>query len=239
MFSFFRKTPPPNFPFKELGTDTHSHILPGIDDGAPDAATSLQLIEGLLELGFHSFTATPHVMEDMFRNNTDTIMRAHEKLTCAMKDVQMHVPVTVAAEYLMDGNFEQLLTSKEPLLTIQDNWVLFEISFVQPPRNLKQLIFEMQLQGYHPVIAHPERYGYYHSKKSALEELHALGCYFQSNLLSFSGYYGPAAQQAAEYLAEKGFTSILGTDLHHQRHLEALRELKLTNGLKKVLEKGN
>ena len=239
MFSFFKKTPLPNFPFHALASDLHSHILPGIDDGSPDPETSIALIKGMQDLGFQEFTGTPHVMEDLYRNNTESILQAHHLLQQRIQAEGMSMEVRPAAEYLVDGNFEQLLQDRTPLLTIKDNWVLFEISFIQPPRQLKPIIFELQLQGYQPVLAHPERYGYYHARKTALEELHHLGCYFQSNLLSFSGYYGVAAQQAAEFLAEKGLTSILGTDLHHQRHLEALRELKLTNGLKKVLAKGN
>jgi protein-tyrosine phosphatase len=237
MFSFFKKTPPPSFPFSELSTDIHSHILPGIDDGAPDVDTSISLINGMLELGFQSFTGTPHVMEDMYRNTSETIANAHALLLNALAENDIDVPVRAAAEYLMDGNLEKLLTNKTPLLTIRENWVLFEVSFIQPPINLKHIIFEMQLQGYQPVLAHPERYNYYYSKKAALEEIHALGCLFQSNLLSFSGYYGPAAQQSAEYLAEKGFTTLLGTDLHHERHLSALKELKMTKALGKVMGK--
>ena len=235
MFSFFKKTPPPSFPFNELAADIHSHILPGIDDGAADVAASINLIKGMLELGFTSFTGTPHVMEDMYRNNTETITNAHALLLRALEESNMNVPVRAAAEYLMDGNLEKLLAEKTPLLTIRENWVLFEISFIQPPLKLKQLIFEMQLQGYQPVLAHPERYSFYYSKKAALEEIHSLGCLFQSNLLSFSGYYGPAAQQSAEFLAEKGFTTLLGTDLHHERHLDALKGLKMTKALSKVM----
>lgn len=239
MFSFFNKTPTPKFPFHALGSDLHSHILPGIDDGAPDPVTSIALIKGMQDLGFKEFTGTPHVMEDLYHNNTESILQAHHLLQQCIREEGMTIEVRPAAEYLVDGNFQQLLQENTPLLTIKKNWVLVEISFIQPPRDLKQVIFELQLQGYQPVLAHPERYRYYHAKKAALEELHHLGCYFQSNLLSFSGYYGVATQQAAELLAEKGFTTILGTDLHHQRQIEALRGLKLTNGLKKVLDKGD
>jgi tyrosine-protein phosphatase YwqE len=235
MFSFFKKTPLPSFPFSELASDIHSHILPGIDDGAPDVVASLNLINGMLELGYTSFTGTPHVMEDMYRNNTETIAKSHATLLRALEENKMNIPVRAAAEYLMDGHFEKLLAEKTPLLTIKENWVLFEISFIQPPMKLKHLIFEMQLQGYQPVLAHPERYSFFYSKKAELQEIHSLGCLFQSNLLSFSGYYGPAAQQSAEFLAEKGFTTLLGTDLHHERHLDALRHLKMTKALSKVM----
>jgi tyrosine-protein phosphatase YwqE len=144
--------------------------------------------------------------------------------------------VRMAAEYLVDGNFTRLLEENEKLLTIQKNWVLIEISFIEPPRNLKEMIFEMQIQGYHPVFAHPERYNYYYKRLDELKAIRDSGCIFQSNILSFSGYYGPAALQCAEWMADKGMVDLLGSDLHHERHLEALRNLKLTKALTKVMD---
>lgn len=189
----------------------------------------------MIELGYETFTATPHVMEDMWRNNTETISNGFAVLQKAIADAGLSNEVRMAAEYLVDGNFESLLDSKQELLRIQDNWVLIEISFIQPPRNLRDLIFEMQIQGYQPVFAHPERYNHYYKRLDELKEIRDVGCLFQSNILSFSGYYGPAAQQCAEWMAGKGMVDLLGTDIHHERHLEALKHLKLTPALGKVM----
>ena len=145
--------------------------------------------------------------------------------------------VNIAAEYLIDGNFEQLLKDKEPLLCISENRVLVEISFIQPPMQLREVFFEMQLQGYQPVFAHPERYNFYHVQRKSLQELHDAGLIFQANLLSFSNYYGPQVKKAVEWMAEMEMIDMLGTDLHHDRHLAALRELKMTKHLAKALEK--
>jgi protein-tyrosine phosphatase len=219
-----------------LKTDVHSHIIPGIDDGAPDAETSISLVKGMIELGYETFTATPHVMEDMWRNNTATISNGYGVLRQAMDQAGINNEVRMAAEYLVDGNFTNLLEEKKELLTLQKNWVLIEISFIEPPRNLREIIFELQMQGYHPVFAHPERYNYYYKRLDELKTIRDSGCIFQSNILSFSGYYGPSAQQCAEWMAEKGMVDLLGSDLHHERHLEALRNLKLTKALTKVLD---
>lgn len=215
----------------------HSHIIPGIDDGSPDPETSIALMKGMIELGYETFTATPHVMEDMWRNNTETITNGFSLLKKAMNEEGLSNEVRMAAEYLVDGNFESLLHNKEALLCIQDNWVLIEISFVQPPRNLRDMIFELQIQGYQPVFAHPERYNHYYKKLDELKEIKDGGCLFQSNILSFSGYYGPAAMQCAEWMAEKGMVDLLGSDIHHERHLEGLRHLKRTPALTKVMDK--
>ncbi len=190
----------------------------------------------MIDLGYETFTATPHVMEDMWRNNTASISKGYEVLKNAMNQAGITNEVRMAAEYLVDGNFTRLLEENEKLLTIQKNRVLIEISFIEPPRNLKEMIFEMQIQGYHPVFAHPERYNYYYKRLDELKAIRDSGCIFQSNILSFSGYYGPSALQCAEWMAEKGMVDLLGSDLHHERHLEALRNLKLTKALTKVMD---
>lgn len=236
MFSFLKRKPTVHFPFHELGTDFHSHILPGIDDGSPDTETSISLIKGLRELGYTKFVGTPHVMEDIWKNDASSILSSKLKLDAALQHVDISENIRMAAEYLVDPNFEMLLRNREKLLTIKDNWVLIEVSFIAPPPQLRNVLFEMQLQGYQPVFAHPERYSYFHLRKNALQEIKDAGCFFQCNLLSFSGYYGPNVQEAAEKLAENHEVDLLGTDLHHQRHLEALQQLKLTKSLGKVLD---
>jgi protein-tyrosine phosphatase len=236
LFSFFHKKSSVSFPFHELGRDVHSHIMPGVDDGAADGDVSVSLVKGLMDLGYKAFTATPHVMEDIWRNDLNSIGQGAERLQQALGQSGIDNPVTIAAEYLIDGNFEQLLKDKTPLLCLKDNWVLVEISFIQPPMQLKEVFFEMQLQGYQPVFAHPERYNFYHAQKASLQELHDGGILFQSNLLSFSNYYGPQVRKAVEWMAENNMIDLLGTDLHHERHLSALRDLKLTKSLVKALD---
>ena len=231
MFSFFKRSSKEPFPFDQLKTDFHSHILPGIDDGSPDTDTSITLIKGLIDLGYENLVGTPHVMEDIWKNDNQTISNSHTLLNASLKDSGINIDIRSAAEYLVDANFEKLLRNKEKLLTIKDNWVLIEVSFIAPPPQLREVIFEMQLQGYQPVFAHPERYSYYHHRKNALEEISNAGCLLQCNLLSFAGYYGPTVLKAAESLAVNKMVDLLGTDLHHQRHLEALQQLKLTKGL--------
>lgn len=236
-FHFFSSKSKTPFPFHLLKTDVHSHLIPGLDDGAPDEATSIALIRGMLDLGLEQFTGTPHVMEDIWKNDTGTIMAGHKRLMHALHAEGVDKQVRPAAEYLIDGHFEQLLEEKTPLLTIRDNLVLVEISFVQPPMQFKEILFELQMQGYQPVLAHPERYAYYHFNKAELESIKNTGCLFQANLLSFSGYYGPEILQFAERMAKYGMIDLLGTDLHHERHLNALRDLRFTRALQQVLDK--
>ena len=101
--------------------------------------------------------------------------------------------------------------------------VLVEFSFVSPPLNLKEQLFNLQIKGYEPVLAHPERYTYFAANKSAFDDFKSMGCLFQLNVLSLSGYYGKIPQELANWLVSKNYIDLLGTDLHHQRHLDALR----------------
>lgn len=146
--------------------------------------------------------------------------------------------IRTAAEYFLDDHVLNLMEKNEPLLTIKDKMVLVEISFASPPLGLKEMIFDLQIKGYQPILAHPERYTFYHRTPSIYKELKETGVLFQSNLLSFSGYYGSSIKDAAEFLANEDLLDLLGTDLHHERHLEKLRELPFTYPLQKAVGKG-
>lgn len=235
MFSFFHRKQKEIFPFHQLKTDVHSHLLPGIDDGSPDLSTSLHLMKSMIDLGFQHFTATPHVMQDIWKNTNESITKAHASLSIHLAENKIINPLVTAAEYMVDENLEQLLKHKTPLLTIRENWVLIEISFLQPPLQLHNILFEMQLQGYQPILAHPERYLYYASHEQELIALKDMGCKLQANLLSFSGYYGREVLRFAERLVDQHLVSLLGSDLHHQRHLEGLQNLHYSKSLKKLM----
>lgn len=239
MFSIFKKKNAVTVDLSDLGSDMHSHLLPGIDDGSPDDATSLTLIKGLQDLGYRQFITTPHIMGDVHKNDATSIGRAHGQLRNALQQEGMEVPVKPAAEYFLDDHFDELLDKGVPLLTIKDNWVLVEFSFVTIPLHVKEQLFELQIKGYKPILAHPERYNYLISQKKWYDELKEAGCYFQLNLLSLTGYYGKLTSELAQYLVKKNYIDLLGTDLHHQRHLDALRSSpSLMGGVKSLLDSG-
>jgi tyrosine-protein phosphatase YwqE len=208
-----------------LHTDMHSHLLPGVDDGSPDVATSLELIRGLQAQGYKKLITTPHILWDLYPNTPETIATASNLLRNAIAEAGLDIEVTAGAEYFIDEHFDSLLRQKSPLLTLSENKVLVEFSMVTAPMDLQQVLFEMQIQGYQPVIAHPERYVYLSNRKNLFDELKDAGCLFQVNLLSFTGYYGKPVQELAEYLAKKGYYDFAGTDMHHERHLAALQRL--------------
>lgn len=234
MLSIFKKKTAANVDLSGLGADMHSHLLPGIDDGSPDAETSQRLINGLQDLGYSRLVTTPHIMWDIYKNDASIIDGAYKKLS-----VSANISLRPAAEYFLDDHFDQLLQNNIPLLTIKDNWVLVEFSFVTAPINYKEKIFELQIKGYQPVLAHPERYSYFMAQKDIFEELRTAGCMFQVNLLSLTGYYGKGPLELGRHFIKKKWISLLGTDLHHDRHLHALQHAPaLSDTVKSLLDSG-
>lgn len=221
-----------------LHTDMHSHLIPGIDDGSPDMMTSLHLISGMVNLGFKKLITTPHIMQDMYPNKRDDILRKLEPLKLEVRSKGLDVEIIAAAEYFLDDHVTGLLKNKEPLLAISGNMILVEFSMVNPSFGLKEILFEMQMQGYTPVIAHPERYVYLEGNKDFFEELKTIGCLFQLNLLSLTGYYGKNVFEFYQYLAKKNNYDLIGTDLHNSHHLESLHDSRINTHVQKLLDSG-
>jgi protein-tyrosine phosphatase len=240
MFRFFTrsKTSQEKTPFNLLKADMHSHLIPGIDDGSPDMQTSLELVRGMAALGYSKLITTPHIMWDMYKNSRTAILEKIAVLKDAVKAAGIEVQIEAAAEYFLDDHVEGLVRRNEPLLTIGGKMVLVEFSMAHASLSLKDILFAMQMQGYQPVIAHPERYIYLEHAKDFYNELKDIGCLFQLNVLSLGNYYGKSVHELANYLIKKGFYDLVGTDLHHPRHLEALRHPGLSLPLKKLIDTG-
>ena len=239
MLSIFKKKVRQRPDLSGLVTDMHSHLLPGIDDGSEDVSTSLELIEGLTDLGYQKFIATPHILWDIYKNDISTITPAYDELIAALKEKNIDVPFRFAAEYFLDYHIDELIEEKKPLLTLKDNMVLVEFSFISAPLDLKEKLFSLQLAGYQPIIAHPERYGYLSRNKDMFKELKEAGYLFQVNLLSLTGYYGKIPFELANHLLKNKYIDLLGTDLHHIRHLTALQlSPQLTDTVKFLQDSG-
>lgn len=221
-----------------LKTDMHSHLIPGVDDGAASLQTSLQLIRGMHELGYTKLITTPHIMWDIYKNSADIILSRLDKLREALVKENIPVEIHAAAEYFLDDHVAELLQTNQPLLKVSGNMVLTEFSMAYLPHGIKEILFDMQMQGYQPVIAHPERYAYLQANKEFYDELKDIGCLFQLNILSLGGGYGRTVQELAQYLLKKDYYDLLGTDLHHIGHLESLRNPALLQQLQKLVDSG-
>jgi protein-tyrosine phosphatase len=220
-----------------LGTDVHSHFLPGLDDGSPDMEASIELLTAMRELGYRKVITTPHSMADGYRNSPEIIMAALEKLRAAVRDAGLDMEVDAAAEYYLDHELEQRVARKE-VLTFGDRLLLFELPFISEPTVLHSIVFQMQTQGYRPVLAHPERYAFWYKDLSKYEAMKERGVLFQLNMVALTGAYGPQARAVAEKLIDAGSYELLGSDCHNMNHIQAIRYTLERPYLHKLLGSG-
>jgi len=218
--------------------DIHSHLLPKIDDGSKSIEDTLELITVLKEFGFHEFITTPHVMHHVWENSRTIIEENHQNTTAQLLSNGINNSFQVAAEYMLDDNFNKLFQN-EKLLTLKENYVLIEMSYLNPPLQLFDILFDLQVAGYQPILAHPERYNFYHHSLEDYKKLKRAGCLFQLNLLSCAGYYGVNVSKTADYLLKNNFIDYVGSDVHHTKHVEFFNKkivLKNLDALKEVIQ---
>jgi protein-tyrosine phosphatase len=235
MLFFTKKNIPLTDFFKNDFVDIHSHLLPGIDDGAKDLDASIDLIKKMSSYGIKNFITTSHILGDVYPNTPEIIKNKLQTVKNELlKRNITDIAIDAAAEYMMDEQFSEIIEKDEKLLTLKDNHVLVEMSYFNAPINLYEVLFQLQLKGYKPVLAHPERYNYYHTDFKSYHKLKQAGCLFQLNLLSLTDYYGKGVQKTAEKILEENLYDFVGTDTHHQRHLEMLLKIGTKSNFKKI-----
>ncbi len=221
-----------------IGVDMHSHLLPGIDDGAQNLEDSISLIQHLQELGYRRFITTPHIYRDIYPNTPQTILPKLELVRKELVERNINVELHAAAEYFCDEAFEQYIEEKSLLTLGKKNHVLFEISFDEENANLGRAIFNMHLNGYKPILAHPERYDYWHNNFSKYESMLDKDVLLQININSLTGQYGAMTKHIAEKLIDLNMVSFIGTDCHHMGHIDLTNKSRTNPYLKRLVESG-
>jgi protein-tyrosine phosphatase len=217
-----------------LRTDIHSHLIPGIDDGAKTMDHSLGMVKRFADLGYKKLITTPHVMSDMYRNTPEIILNGLEALREEVNRMGIAIELEAAAEYFYDEMLFEKIERGE-ILTFGSQYVLFEFAFLQKPMRDSELIFAFQSNGYKPVLAHFERYVFYDSIKPA-EEFKEKGVLIQLNLNSLTGHYGPQIKKQAERLIDAQLVDFAGSDCHRIEHLEILEKNLTSRYFHKILE---
>src|SRR5690606_34596226 len=147
-------------PILEGLTDMHCHVIPDIDDGAKDQEMSLKMLKQYIELGYKGLVATPHIMEGFYDNTAKRIGVKFKEFESMVKEGGFSdFRILAAAEYMMDPGFDDLIDKKE-ILTVVGNKVLVEMSYLQRSFGVTDQFFNLQQQGFVPILAHPERYQY-------------------------------------------------------------------------------
>lgn len=220
-----------------LNADIHSHFIPGIDDGAQSMEDSIQMISELHNLGYKKIITSPHTMSDYYRNTSEIILTGKENVKAELKKAEIGVEFDAVSEYYLDYDFEKKLDAG-PLLTFGNKYLLFEISYMNPPDNLFHVIFKMQLLGYKPVLAHPERYNFWHREFEKYESFIDKGVLLQMNINSLSGYYSLSTKKIAEQMIDKNMISFVGTDCHHMGHINLIKQVVYEPYLEKLIGSG-
>ncbi|MEM6698658.1 MAG: CpsB/CapC family capsule biosynthesis tyrosine phosphatase [Bacteroidota bacterium] len=213
----------------------HSHLLPGIDDGAQNLEESVHLIRGLIEMGYEKIITTPHIYKEYYPNTSGIIRSTLARLKSHLQEIGLQIEIEAAAEYFLDEHFEALL-KEDDVLTFGNNNVLVEMSFYYETPRVFDYIFQLRSKGYNPIIAHPERYIYYAQEFEKYQQFKDRGCLLQMNILSLVGYYGKPVQQNAMRLVKENLVDLIGTDLHKDRQLQALKAGLSNAKLVKLLE---
>ena len=224
IFNLFKAKPTLKELIPEGFVDIHSHILPGIDDGAKNIEESVELIEGLKKLGFCKIIGTPHTYPGMYNNSVDSIKSSYEKIK---KNYQSKaVDIKYASEYYIDSSLIQKAENKE-LLCLKNNYILLECGFTGITNDFFDIIFKIIISGYKPVLAHPERYLYFTDDFKKIYKLKKMGVLFQINLLSINGIYGEKVVDFSNKLLKNNLIDFVGSDLHNKNQLISLSEHKI------------
>lgn len=214
-----------NLDLSWLQVDMHSHLIPGIDDGSKTMEESLELIRRLAGYGLRKIITTPHIMYEYYRNTPEIIGMGLEDLRKAVRNEGIEIEIEAAAEYYMDEIFLEKIIAGEKILSFGDNYVLVETGFINKPQMLFDILFQLEMAGYKPILAHPERYQYLIEDKKLFEDLVDRNIILQVNLLSLTGFYSKQVKDFADMMLERGVIRFLGTDCHNVRYLDMLETL--------------
>lgn len=221
-----------------LGVDMHSHLIPSIDDGSKSMDDSVYMLRQLEALGYRKIITSPHVVSDGYNNSSETILAGRDKVRQAIVDNNINLEFDAIAEYYADEVFSQRIADKD-LLTFGNNFVLVELSYLNKPNNAGEIFYKLQVAGYRIMLAHPERYPYYHEKSfESYTALKDRNVYFQINIMSLLGKYGNDARAAAERMIDNGMVDMVGLDLHQPRQLDAIKECLKLKYLSKIIASG-
>ena len=203
--------------------DFHSHILPGLDDGARDLDDSLMLASAMKGWGFERVYCTPHI-NALYRNTPESIRPAFEQLQEALSTHNIDLDIRMSAEYRLVPETWPDVLEKGWLIPIEDKYILMELPIsrrsemknISPMDEFRKIVSI----GLTPILPHPERYGYL--SHDELLEFVDIGVKIQCNYGSLAGLYGHDAEEIAGNLVKEGIVSFFGTDMHNAHYVDVM-----------------
>lgn len=211
MFGFLNKTKALPDAFFQGACDMHCHILPGVDDGFQTEEASIEALHYWEEKGVKKIRLTPHFMNEFGENTKETIVPKFEAFKKKAEN-RCGIELYLGAEHMVDSNFMEHFKNGFLTIDLEGSLVLCETSYMMSDSNFSSMLYEIMLDGYTPVIAHPERYQY--ASKHLYERWKDKDYLFQLNLLSLAGAYGRPAMEKSHYMLQHGMYDFVGSDMH-------------------------
>lgn len=228
---------PVTFASLQMTSDVHTHILPGVDDGSPQTETSVAILRGLQQRGIRKVVFTPHIMPELYDFSEQNLRNRYEDFVKALPP-DITLQTKLCAEYFVDDTFIERI--HDNMLCFDDRSILIEMSYFYRSRTIRESIFELNVAGYRPILAHPERYGYYQDCPADMDEVLNLNCRYQLNIQSLIGAYGLASVQLLEYLLDRNVYSFIASDIHQESQFKYLDEVvvksKYVESIKRLIK---
>jgi len=195
--------------------DLHSHILPGVDDGASDLSVSLEMARIAVADGIQVMACTPHFMPGMYDNTAPDIRSRVSQLQSILKSENIPLQLVVGCDGHIRPDFLVKLRSKE-ILTLNDSrYVLFEPPHNIAPQRLEDVMFNILVSGFVPILTHPERLKWIEQDFALIERLCKEGVWMQITAGSLTGRFGARPHYWAQKMLGQGMIHILATDAHN------------------------
>ena len=198
--------------------DLHCHILPGIDDGSRDDATSLEMARIAAADGIRIVACTPHIYPGLYENDANGIRARVAALQGKLDEAGIALKLTFGADaHLTPELFERIKDGTAPTLHGGRYFLLEPSHHIAPPR-FEESVFDFTAAGYVPVITHPERLSWINDRYRVFQSLFKSGAWMQITAGSLTGRFGSNAQYWAERMLEDGMVHLLATDAHGIEH---------------------
>lgn len=196
--------------------DIHCHILPGIDDGCKTMEDTLSLLKDAENLGFTDICFSPHYVKgSRFSCNNIEKKNLLEEVKKMAQDNNIGIKLYLGNEVCFENNLNSLIDNDEASTINGGRYLLFELPMVSEVNNLKDVIFDLKVKGFIPIIAHPERYEVFQKDPNKMIPLINQGCLFQANFTSLVGVYGKEACKSIKTMLKHNLIHFLATDVHH------------------------
>jgi protein-tyrosine phosphatase len=212
--------------------DLHSHILPGVDDGAPNLEIALDMARMAVADGIEVMACTPHFMPGLYDNETSDIEKRFEDFRARLQDTGIGLELVIGSDAHIRPDFVSCLREHRIPTLNNSRYVLFEPPHVTMPQRMDDLLFEIAVAGFIPILTHPERLKWIEHGYDILTTAAQNGVWMQITAGSLTGRFGNRAQYWAQRMLSEGLVSIMATDAHDL----TARPPKMSNAFKIVAQ---